>query len=320
MLTEFSPTYSPLRPPSIPLAVRSPYTSTWSTTGNGSTLNSRNVTFWNSNALGWSGIVRVDGTAYEYMGDSPSVLNLTKATPLTVSYDSHYSNFTFDARPGRVTARFFSPVLPKDLCSSSIPMSYLEVAYEAADGIAHDVQLYSDVNAMWLAEGNLPVRWKIDCLGGCSSDAANCSCPSLAMTASNRIQGRQRSRSQPRGRKEDDGTNYTGENNTICLLLVLPHMKLSTIGSGSLTMVSCTVASIKTSLDDVNNMISKHYQAFAATAEAAARWIHQLREAVASYYADERDEESGAPDTSSSTVPDVLDKESYYAILALSGR
>jgi hypothetical protein len=171
------PIYSPLRPPSIPLAVRSPYTSTWSTTANGSTLNSQNVTFWTNGALDWSGTIRVDGAAYEYMGDSPSVTNLTKATPLTVSYDSHYSNFTFDAGPVRLTARFFSPVLPKDLCSSSIPLSYLEVAYEATDGRAHDVQLYSDVNAMWLARGQLPVRWLLDCLGGCSSGSSSCSCP-----------------------------------------------------------------------------------------------------------------------------------------------
>jgi hypothetical protein len=127
MLTSYSPIYSPLRPPSIPLAVRSPYTSTWSSTVNGSTINSRNVTFWTDFALGWTGIVRVDKTSYEYMGDSPSVSNFSKAAALTVSSDSHYSNFTFDVGPVRVTARFFSPVLPKDLCSSSIPLSYLAV-------------------------------------------------------------------------------------------------------------------------------------------------------------------------------------------------
>ncbi|KAF1944756.1 hypothetical protein EJ02DRAFT_509941 [Clathrospora elynae] len=74
--------YSPLRPPSVPLAVRSPYTSTWNTTSNGSTLNSRNFTFWTGSALGWAGVIRVDGTSSEYTGDSPSVSNLRKATPL----------------------------------------------------------------------------------------------------------------------------------------------------------------------------------------------------------------------------------------------
>jgi hypothetical protein len=116
--------------------------------------------------MGWSGIVRVDGRAYEYMGDSPSVQGLQKAIPLTLSYDSHYSNFTFDAGPVRVEVRFFSPVLPKEFCKSSIPLSYLEVAYAVTDGLPHDVQLYSDVDATWLAGGNASMRWDIDCPGG----------------------------------------------------------------------------------------------------------------------------------------------------------
>ncbi|KAI4656365.1 uncharacterized protein J4E79_007918 [Alternaria viburni] len=125
----------------------------------------RNVTFWTGDPIGWSGIIRVDGTAYEYMGDSPSVQGLQKATPLTVSYDSHYSNFTFDAGPVRVEARFFSPVLPKDLCKSSIPLSYLEVEWAATDELSHNVQLYSDIDSSWLAGGNISSDWTIDCPG-----------------------------------------------------------------------------------------------------------------------------------------------------------
>jgi len=165
MLISYRPVYLPLRPPSIPLAVRSPYTSAWSTTYGGSTLNSRNATFWTGDPIGWSGIIRVDGTAYEYMGDSPSVQGLQKATPLGVSYDSHYSNFTFDAGPVRVEARFFSPVLPKDLCKSSIPLSYLEAEFIATDELSHDVQLYSDIDSIWLGGGNVSVDWTVDCPG-----------------------------------------------------------------------------------------------------------------------------------------------------------
>jgi hypothetical protein len=113
--------------------------------------------------MGWSGIIRVDGTAYEYMGDSPSLQGLQKATPLTVSYDSHSSNFTFEAGPLQIQAQFFSPVLPRDLCRSSVPLSYLNVAYVANDELSHDVQLYSDVDATWLAGGNASLRWDIDC-------------------------------------------------------------------------------------------------------------------------------------------------------------
>lgn len=151
--------YTPLRPPSIPLAVRSPYTSAWSTTAGGSTLNSRNVTFWNGDPIGWGGIARVDGQSYEYLGDSPFVTGLKKAIPLTVSYDSHYSNFTFDAGPVRLIARFFSPVLPFNACYSSIPVSYLEVAFYSVDEKPHDVQVYSDVNGAWLANGTGSLSW-----------------------------------------------------------------------------------------------------------------------------------------------------------------
>ncbi|KAH6875775.1 hypothetical protein BKA58DRAFT_437736 [Alternaria rosae] len=145
----------------------------WSTTFGGSTLNSRNVTFWTGDSIGWSGMIRVDGTAHEYMGDSPSVQGLQKATPLTVSYDSHCNNFTFDAGPVRVEARLFSPVLPKDPCKSSIPLSYLEVEFVATDELSHNVQLYSDVDSIWLAGGNVLFDWTVDCPGE-SFDEINC--------------------------------------------------------------------------------------------------------------------------------------------------
>ncbi|KAI8932172.1 hypothetical protein NX059_011054 [Plenodomus lindquistii] len=154
------PIYTPLRPPSIPLAVRSPYTSAWSTTVNGSTLNSRNATFWNGDPLGWSGMIRVDDVTQEYLGDSPSITGLRKATPRSVSYDSHYSNFTFAAGPVLLTAQFFSPVLPPDLCRSSIPLSYVKVSFESVDDQSHYVQLYSDVDDTWLAQGSQPFQWK----------------------------------------------------------------------------------------------------------------------------------------------------------------
>lgn len=44
-----------------------------------------------------------------------------------------------------------SPVLPNDLCRSSVPLSYLNVTFTSLDGEPHDVQLYSDVSARMLA-------------------------------------------------------------------------------------------------------------------------------------------------------------------------
>jgi hypothetical protein len=118
--TSSGPSYSPARPPAIPLAVRGPYTSAWTSTFNGGTLNSNGVIFWPGNALGWEGLATVDGITYEYLGtgsqELPTIPSLQSAIPLTVSYDSQYSNFTFAAGPVELTASFLSPVLPEDLC------------------------------------------------------------------------------------------------------------------------------------------------------------------------------------------------------------
>ena len=108
----------------------------------------------------------VDGISYEYLGTGswnlPNLTNLQPAVPLAVSYDSQYSNFTFAAGPVTVQASFFSPVIPKDLCRTSIPLSYLSTSVSSQDGQAHDVQFYSDVNAAWITyESNKTVEWTL---------------------------------------------------------------------------------------------------------------------------------------------------------------
>ena len=111
-------------------------------------------------------MVTVDGTSYEYLGTGsqslPSLPNVKPAVPLSVSYDSQYSNFTFAAGPVEVTASFLSAVLPKDLCRTSIPLSYLTTSVRSTDNAPHSVQFYSDVNAAWIApESNKTIEWNL---------------------------------------------------------------------------------------------------------------------------------------------------------------
>ncbi|KAL2042382.1 hypothetical protein N7G274_004872 [Stereocaulon virgatum] len=159
------PAYSPARPPAVPLAVRSPYTSAWTSTSNNGTINTNGVEFWTGVSKGWEGIVTVDGISYEYLGTGsttlPSLPNLKPAVPLTVSYDSQYSNLTFSAGPVEVTASFLSSVLPKDYCRTSIPLSYLNTSVRSTDNASHSVQFYSDVDASWVAfESNVTTQWQ----------------------------------------------------------------------------------------------------------------------------------------------------------------
>ncbi|KKY39657.1 putative glutaminase [Diaporthe ampelina] len=160
------PSYSPARPPAVPLAVRSPYLSAWSKTAGGATLNSANAIFWQGDAIGWEGIVTVDGISYEYLGSGaqcpPTPAELQSAKPQTVSYDSQYSNFTFTAGPVTIEASFFSPVTPEDICRSSIPLSYLTTSVKSNDCEGHSVQFYSDINAAWATpDRDIPLVWDL---------------------------------------------------------------------------------------------------------------------------------------------------------------
>lgn len=160
------PIYSPARPPAVPLAVRSPYLSAWSKTAGGASLNSASPIFWQGAPIGWEGIVAVDGISYEYLGTGsrcpPTPARLQSAKPQTVSYDSQYSNFTFLAGPVTIEASFFSPVTPKDVCRSSIPLSYLTTTVKSNDCEEHSVQFYSDINAAWATPDRyIPVTWDL---------------------------------------------------------------------------------------------------------------------------------------------------------------
>ena len=66
------------------------------------------------------------------------------------------------AGPVRVLASFLSPVIPKDICRTSIPLTYLTVYAESTDGAAHDIQFYADLDASWVAyESNATVQWDL---------------------------------------------------------------------------------------------------------------------------------------------------------------
>lgn len=63
-------TFTPARPPAIPLAVRSPYLSTWlmagSDGGDGGYLAGEWPTFWTGQVTAWTGLIRVDGVNCKY--------------------------------------------------------------------------------------------------------------------------------------------------------------------------------------------------------------------------------------------------------------
>ncbi|KAL0573009.1 hypothetical protein V5O48_008955 [Marasmius crinis-equi] len=154
---------TPFNPPSVPLAVRTPYLSAWlGQKKEGTALNEAWPTFWNDRTLGWAGFIRVDGKAYSYLGDARinNGSSFEKATQKSVEFTSTQSTFVLSAGPVDLTVNFLSPVEPTDLVKQSLPFSYLSLTAKSTDGTSHSVQVYSDASAEWVsADSTLAVNW-----------------------------------------------------------------------------------------------------------------------------------------------------------------
>ncbi|KAG6833882.1 hypothetical protein H0H87_007893 [Tephrocybe sp. NHM501043] len=114
-----------------------------------------------SKLAGWSGFIRIDGTAYNFLG-APHIGGATplKARQKSSEFTSTQSIFVLSAGPVDVTVTFLSPIEAKDLVKQSIPFSYMAVSATPTDGKSHSVQLYSDITAEWTSgdDSNI-VKW-----------------------------------------------------------------------------------------------------------------------------------------------------------------
>ncbi|CAI7632619.1 hypothetical protein N7533_000851 [Penicillium manginii] len=154
-------TFSPARPPSLPLAVKSPYLSTWqnagSDGGNGGYLAGQWPTFWQNQITGWAGLIRVDGQTYTWMGlPGTNTVNQTG-----FEYTSTKSIFTMNvADKLEMNITFLSPITPADYRRQSLVFSYLNVEVASLDGNEHEVQVYADISAEWVSgDRNAIAQW-----------------------------------------------------------------------------------------------------------------------------------------------------------------
>jgi len=163
---------TPIRPPAAPLAVRSPYLSTWlpATVSPGTWQE-----FWQGHTTAMGGIARIDGVAYSFMGDPGIILtvpNGNHGTPSTVQgfrqalqqtgleVTPTRTVFTLEGGGVGLTLEFLSPVEPGDLSRQSIPLSYVLISASSIDGTTHDVQIYADISGEWCsADSAQDITW-----------------------------------------------------------------------------------------------------------------------------------------------------------------
>ncbi|CCG84065.1 protein of unknown function [Taphrina deformans PYCC 5710] len=139
----------PLRPPSYPLAVRSPYLSTW-VQGSHEGIYDQSPEFWNGQKLGWTGLVRINETIYSLFGAIPQEISTKRAKQIKQTYTPSRSVFEFFAGGIHFELIFSNPLTPEDYKRQTIPISYLEVVI----GANHEydaIDVYFDVNGAWLS-------------------------------------------------------------------------------------------------------------------------------------------------------------------------
>jgi hypothetical protein len=164
------PAFDPIRPPAVPLAVRSPYLSTWLPAD---LLAGHWPTFWTGRTTAMTGLARIDGTDYRFMGapnipDHPLPRGMVQRS-LTLT--ATRSQYVLAAGGVELTLTFLSPIEPGDLRRQSMPLSYITADVRSEDGKSHAVGLYFDISGEWLhADSGTRIRWSQEQVAGTGAD------------------------------------------------------------------------------------------------------------------------------------------------------
>jgi hypothetical protein len=129
------------RPPAVPLIAHNPYFSVWSMADR---LTDEDTKHWTGAAQPITGLARIDGQTYRFMGAMPRSTPAMQQTSLEVTPTR--TIYTFQAAQVTLTVTFFTPAFPKDLDLLSRPVTYLTLA--ATGEGAHDITLLIDADPL----------------------------------------------------------------------------------------------------------------------------------------------------------------------------
>ena len=129
------------RVPAAPLITHDPYFSIWSTTDK---LTDSNTTHWTGTAQPLTGIARIDGKPFRFMGRDPEDVPAMQQIARTIS--ATHTSYRFSAAGVSLDLTFFTPVLPDDLDLYSRPVTYLTWTAQSTDAASHRVAILLDVD------------------------------------------------------------------------------------------------------------------------------------------------------------------------------
>lgn len=146
--------------PAIPLIVKDPYLNVWQMAEN---LYDDWARHWTGGIKAMTGMVRVDGKPYKFMGLAGQYPELDVLPQKSVEIFPTRTNFIFQNDLVRLELSFVTPALPKDYKLLSLPITYILVKVRSLDGAPHLVQLYFDISAEWAGgDSSKEVVWDME--------------------------------------------------------------------------------------------------------------------------------------------------------------
>ena len=143
------------RPPAVPLITHNPYFSIWSMADH---LTDESTKHWTGAEQPLTGLVRIDGKPYRFMGNRPNWIPALHQDQLEIT--PMHTRYKFAGDGIRLELTFFTPAFPEDLDVLSRPVTYITWNTHATDGHTHDVEIYLDVDGrVAVDKGDQQVVW-----------------------------------------------------------------------------------------------------------------------------------------------------------------
>ena len=129
------------RVPATPLITHDPYFSVWSFTD---ALTDSDTTHWTGKSQPLTGIVRIDGKPFRFMGKWPDGVPAMEQVAKEV--EATHTRYRFRAAGVAIDFSFFTPIMMDDLDLVSRPVTYLTWSVKASDGGKHKVAIVVDAD------------------------------------------------------------------------------------------------------------------------------------------------------------------------------
>jgi hypothetical protein len=124
------------RPPAVPLVTHDPYFSIWSMSDD---LNGGPTSHWTGKAQRLTGLIRIDGNVFRWMGDSPR--SVPALSQMGLNLTPTRTVYHFAGQGVLLEVDFLSPLLPSDPDVMSRPVTYITMTVRSQDAAPHSVQL-----------------------------------------------------------------------------------------------------------------------------------------------------------------------------------